>query len=631
MLLRESNLKQKNVMLICDSPVANEIKSGDKYTSVSNMGLLTSLRTGLVNNFSKKPSTYKGIISTDILTTYLDYDGPSEGNFDYRLEIVKGKDRLESNTYYKLENQKDVWVESRLWFEFNKLLEEIKVVQPKLIIVAGKWSLFLLTGCVSLINNMGKYNDKKPLGCLDKFRASVMQGSACFNLPTSIIVPIIHTVNAISMPDKLTTMELDIQKLGWMYNKIKELGVDYYIKPEKTYILGTDILTIGHHLGELLDRLDKGRVKVSIDIETMFHSIIDCIGITDSIDSGICIPFAYKNNANYWSIEDETTILCTIREIMLHPNCLHIGQNYSYDCQYFWKLWGLHVEPKEDTMILHHILYNYLPKNLAFLASRYCEFYTYWKDDITAIAENPETRWIYNVKDVCYTLEVLEVLEDILEGQDSKLKELYRFQMDKLSPAAISTMNKGVKVDVELKKELYTFFSRMLNDIVISIDEMLGFEFNLNSPQQKKKLFKDFFGMKLKIKKGKDSETCDAAAMLDYIEEYPLYKPFLVLLLEHASLKVFTNNFLGMKLDDDNRARTQYRIAGTDTGRLASTKNVWEKGANLQNLPSKGKLNIKYALELLGVQEDNIYDSGEDDFNNYMNSITYDEDDLLDE
>ena len=138
--------------------------------------------------------------------------------------------------------------------------------------------------------------------------------------------------------------------------------------------------------------------------------------------------------------------------------------------------------------------------------------------------------------------------------------------------------------------------------IRLKINSILGFEFNMNSTPQKKKLFKDFFGMELKLKKRKGqtaTETADAAAMLEYVEEYPMLKPFLTLMLEYNAIKVFTRTFLAAKTDEDGRMRTQYRVAGTDTGRLASTKNVWGTGCNLQNLPQEGKLPLYYALQVL--------------------------------
>jgi DNA polymerase I-like protein with 3'-5' exonuclease and polymerase domains len=629
MINRPSYPKQKNVMVINDVPVKSEVENEEKFSAPSNMNLLTSLRTGKVNNWSKtRNENHKGILSTDIFTTYLDYSCFEEGNFDFKNDFKKRKDLQEIHfgiieeslfiektietpiniaeavkiSFHKLDHQKDIYISNRLMLQFKSLLNEIEKVQPKLIIITGKWALFFLTGCTSLTTNQGNYKDKKPLGGLNKFRSSILQPAECWGIQNTIIVPIFHPVNAMAMPDKVPVMELDLQKLGWIYHTILSEGVDYYIKPDKEYIIGTTKEIVINYLQALFSRIKEKPTLVSIDIETMFHSITDCIGITASIDTGLCIPFAHVGCANFWSLDDETEILCLLREIMLHPNCLHVGQNYSYDCQYFYRLYGLNVKAKHDTMILHHLLYNYLPKDLAFLASLYCEFYTYWKGEIDATKETPETRWKYNVKDICYTLEVLQNLLDVLSVSDIKLQELYAFQMDKVVPLYTKVMNRGVRVDVKRKEELFNFFSSLMNDITKNINDILGMEFNQNSTPQKRKLFSDFFGITLKRKRG-GNETCDAQAMFEYIEEYPLYRPFLTLLLEYASLKVFTKNFLGMKLDIDDRARTSYNIAGTSTGRLASRKNAFGSGGNLMNIPEKGKINLRYALEVMEDHE----------------------------
>ncbi len=221
-------------------------------------------------------------------------------------------------------------------------------------------------------------------------------------------------------------------------------------------------------------------------------------------------------------------------------------------------------------------------------------------------------RWKYNCLDVDYTLEIEQVLQELLDQQPIELYRLYRFLIEELSPAAVKTMNRGVRIDVKRKQELYAFFSNLIEEVKAKIDDCLGFQFNLNSTPQKKKVFADFLGVKIKVRKGK--ETCDAAAMLEYIEDYPEYRPFLTLLLEHASLKVFTNNFLGMQLDDDDRARTQYGVSATNTGRLNSKKNVWGKGGNFQNIPEKGKIPLRYALQVLE-------DSNPEEANDYYSDI----------
>ena len=638
MLTRPKFPREKNVLIINDVPVKREIEDGEKFSSSSNLGILTALRTGRVNVYNSRPvNGYKGILATDINTTYLDYSYYGEedvaDNFDFNKEFRKRKDLKEINLedttevylvdkdverltkkslpkmiFIKLEHQKDVYISYRLNEQLQALIKEIQTVKPKLIILTGKWSLFFLTGCTSLAQTAGNVKDKKPLGGLVKFRSSVMQPHEVYELDETIIVPIYHPVHAIGMADKVPVMELDIQKLAWMYHTILDKGVAYYIRPDKKHIVNCEKWEILLYLDNLLKRLDEKPTLVSMDIETMYKSYIDCIGITDSIDFGMCIPFCTVSNPNLWSLEDEVEIMCKIKEVMEHPNCLHVGQNYSYECQYYYKLWNIDIVPSYDTMVLHHIMYNYLPKDLAFLASLYCEFYVYWKDDIEATQETPETRWVYNCKDIMYTLEILQVLLDKLHHSDGKLEELYFFQQQKLQPALITTMNRGVRVDKERKDELYKFFSGLMDDIVVKINDVLGMEFNQNSTPQKKKLFSDFMGIELKKKKG-GNETCDSKAMLDYINEYPLYKPFLTLLLEYSSLKIFTNNFLGMKLDDDNRARTAYNIAGTATGRLASRKNVWGGGGNFQNIPEKGKINLTYSVQAMEdtEQDDDAY------------------------
>ena len=624
MINRPKFPKQKQVLIINDVPVKNEISNGDTFSAISNMNLLTAFIKGGLNDPDKDANK---IPYGSIGTTYLDYtyygEGEIEGNFDFNKDFRKRKDLddrlcLAEVQFHHLPHQKDVYISDRLWQCLQSLLFEITSSKAKLIVTTGKWTLFLLTGCSSLASNTSKPSAPKPFGALAKFRASILQIHECWNIEHKhVFIPMYHTVNIISMPDKVFIFNYDIERICYVYNVIQEKGVEYYIVPEKEFIIADTKEKAFTYLDELLAVLDKGKTLVSIDIEPFFMSTIDCIGLTYETNRGWCIPFASKDNSSLWSIEDEIEILIKLREVLLHKNCLHVGQNYQYDCQYFYKLWGIHVNATHDTMVLHHLLHNKLPKDLAFLASLYCEHYTYWKGEREGTKEDPTTRWIYNCKDVCYTLEILLVLLDILEAtEDSSLQDLYSFQMNKLYPQLVKTMNKGIRINVEMKEELYSFFKSMLDKVPQKINELLGFEFNSNSTPQKKKLFKEYFGIELKTNKKKNVgfvETCDAKAMLSYIEEYPLLKPFLMILLEYSAVSKFTSTFLGMKLDDDNRARTQYKITGTAFGRLSSTKNVWGKGGNFQNIPEKGKVPMYYLLQLVEDIEsgDSIEDSME--------------------
>lgn len=599
--------KHKTVMVINDHPFKIELTNDSPFSSQSNMMLLSALRTGKLNPYEKTRSQHDGIFLDEIYSTYIEYQGFSENNFDYEQEVVNKKNKLPD--FQKLVGHKDVWISPRLYTEITNLVSEIEKVNPSLIIVTGKWSLFFLTTVASLTATQGSKKDRKPFGTLLKYRASILDvNKELLPNTNAIVFPLLHSVVAQSLPDKVSIMEWDYEKVGFVFKRIKAEGVHFY-KSEPVNNR-TDYETF---LQTLLNDLDNAKepIEVAIDIETMFHSIVDCVGLAYKQAEGTCIPFAHLGNSCYLSKEEETKLMLLLYDIFLHKNIAHVGQNYQYDCQYFTKLWLLPILAKEDTMILQHTLFNYLPKDLATLASIFCEKYSYWKDDVTASQTSPETRWLYNCKDVCFTLEVLEGQRQILDSQDKALKHLYRFTMDKFFPQLVETMNRGILIDVSKKEELYQSFSKLMEEVDADIVDLLknvsplgDIGFNKNSTLHRLKFFKDFLGITLKKKK--NSETTDAASMLTYMEDYPLYAPFLGTLLEYGSLKVMTKTFLGMKLDADNRARTQYGF--TSTGRLNSRKNVWGTSGNLQNIPEKGKINLSYALEVVeeGLENDSF-------------------------
>lgn len=640
MITRPSFPKKRNVMLINDTPVRNEIDNDEPFSSASNLGLLTALRRGKVDSYARVAPDYKGILSTDIYPTYLDYNTFDKENFDFKNDFKRKKDlqRMVINDreyliekdvsgfteavansfeYIKVEHQKEVYISKRLWIEFQGLLEEIRKVEPKLVIITGKWILFLLTGIGTLASNQGTWKDRKPFGNLHKLRGSLEEIHPCWGIENNpIVFPIYHTINALTMQNRIFIMEMDLQKAAEIYHKVKAVGVEYYKKPPKRFYLGVTADEEGNltlkkqlilfYLDRLLYRLETKPRHVSIDIETMFHSTIDCLAITDNINHAICIPFASANNPNLWSIEDEIDIQVKIREVLLHKNCLHIGQNYSYDCQFFYKLSKTIVAAKHDTMVLHHVLYGYLPKDLSFLASLYCEFYRQWKRESEATKETPAVRWEYNAKDVMYTLEVLEILLEVLSQCDQKLQDYYKFKQLEVSPILTDIMNDGVSINVKKKEELLLQFRDLLTHIEEMVNDLLGEQVNLKSSVQVKRIFTDLLQVAALKDKKRGTDTFGSDAMLVYREVYPLYRSFITLILEYRSIGVFVRTFLSAIVDDDNRMRTAYNVAGTVSERLSSRKNAFGTGANLQNLPSKGKLKLDYAYTELEEESTDI-------------------------
>lgn len=87
-----------------------------------------------------------------------------------------------------------------------------------------------------------------------------------------------------------------------------------------------------------------------------------------------------------------------------------VGQNFFNFDSNFYEMLGfrLPLEKCRDTMILHHLLWPELQHKLQFLARQYTR-HPYWKDEGAGWSpKNMRGMKIYNVKDVCVTLEIFD-------------------------------------------------------------------------------------------------------------------------------------------------------------------------------------------------------------------------------
>lgn len=195
--------------------------------------------------------------------------------------------------------------------------------------------------------------------------------------------------------------------------------------------------------------------------------------------------------------------------------------------------------------------------------------------------EQDVTRWRYNIKDILYTREIALNLQGVLRSQNPKLQEFYEFQQYHNAPALDRVMHRGIKIDLAKKDELFTQLTALLTDVEKKLEYLIGEPFNPKSLPQIKAVFKDLLGIKPIIDKKTGNESFSSGYMLQYLEQYPMYKPLITLILEYRSIGVFLRTFVSAKVDDDGRMRTSYNVAGTKTYRLASRKNAFGNGMNL--------------------------------------------------
>lgn len=179
---------------------------------------------------------------------------------------------------------------------------------------------------------------------------------------------------------------------------------------------------------ELLFILDSYRNSeyLSNDIETIypkaptktqpsqFYKILPgypiTIGLANSTDAGISFDLFRESTSETRELWKRLAIV--LRDV---PS---IGQNFfNFDANFYEMLgFKLPLDKCRDTMILHHILWPELPHKLQFLARQYTR-HRYWKDEGAGwSAKDMRGMKIYNVKDVCATLEIFHSeMEEIKE------------------------------------------------------------------------------------------------------------------------------------------------------------------------------------------------------------------------
>ncbi len=340
----------------------------------------------------------------------------------------------------------------------------------------------------------------------------------------------------------------------------------------------------------------KRPIKLAIDVETR-QGAEDCIGIAWSSTECICIPLTYMENALYWTEDEEVAIGELLHKLFKHKNCLHLGQNYSYDMQYFLRDWGIKVDCYQDSMVQHHTLFPSFDKALDFLGSIYCGTYRYWKGaGKEGSYKTNSVRWIYNCRDCCITYEACETLEAMYQRAPESIQYAYRFQQYELVPALVEIMNRGVRVKngekARLSQELLIPIQQHEEEMNYIMEE----PFNMNSPQQMQAVLYTLLDMPVQKSPTTYQVTTDKVALANLSDDYPLYRSLLNRITEYKALRKFRSTYLEMQVDTDQRMRTAYNPCGTGTFRLSSRKNAFGSGGNLQNTPTGGKTILGHDL-----------------------------------
>lgn len=196
-----------------------------------------------------------------------------------------------------------------------------------------------------------------------------------------------------------------------------------------------------------------------------------------------------------------------------------------------------------------------------------------------------EREWTYNGLDCCVTLEVFNVIEEML---DETTRRTYEFSKALQAPIMEMSM-RGVLVDqgrrYKVLNQTKDDIARVKGQLDEIIREGIGVEVQWSSPKQLNFLFYEVLELPVQRKRavnGKMVPTSNREA-LEKLGVYFTAEPICAHLLALRELDK-KRQFLETGIDTDGRMRTSFNIAGTNTGRLASSMSDFGTGTNLQNV-----------------------------------------------
>ena len=453
-----------------------------------------------------------------------------------------------------------------VWEGVSLLQREIEMVRPNVIIALGNVAMWALTG---------KWG-------VTTWRSSLLQCD--LELALDYKPKVIPTYSPTVVFRQWSWRQIMVHDLrrAKKHEKIRDVSpVDYQFIIRPSYETALEYLTALHLL------VVRRPTSLAVDIETRAGHTA-CIGIAWSSREAICFPLmCVERKEGYWSESEEAEISFRLYKLLTHPNCEVIGQNFSYDAQYFWR--HLHFLPnlKRDTMLAQHVCFSNMQKGLDFLSSMYCESHVYWKDDGKLWDEKTgeDQLWAYNCQDAVITFEVDQIEQRNVDVMG--LREVHDFQQALFWPV-LRTMNKGLRVD---KAERGNFAMMLVEEIATReqwLIDVLGFPVNIKSPKQMQELFYEILRQKPIFNRKTGGVTTDDEALNRIADREPLLRPVVKKVQELRSLGVFLSTFVNAPLDIDGRMRCSFNIAGTETYRFSSSQNAFNSGLNLQNIPKGG-------------------------------------------
>jgi DNA polymerase-1 len=350
---------------------------------------------------------------------------------------------------------------------------------------------------------------------------------------------------------------------------------------------------------------DKGLVAVDTETTSLDATQAKLVGISLSYIAGrACyIPLAHKAPAvqGLFNLGDDGAevgaadapeqvdfkqALDVLGDLFSDPTVLKIGHNIKYDAQVLAN-YGIYVKAVDDTMLLSYVLDCGLhAHNLDDLSKMHFDHTNIKFKEVAGVGKAQVTFDQVALDDALeYAAEDADMtwrLHEFLKPQliDQRMVTVYETLERPLIDILMRMERYGIKVDAKELKRLSDDFAFRLADLEKQVHALAGREFNVASPKQLGEVL--FDEMELPGgKKGKTGAYATGVEILDKLAADGHELPARV--LEHRQLaklkSTYTDALIAQINPETGRVHTSYSMAGTSTGRLASSD------PNLQNIP----------------------------------------------
>jgi uracil-DNA glycosylase family 4 len=317
---------------------------------------------------------------------------------------------------------------------------------------------------------------------------------------------------------------------------------------------------------------------ISFDIEVV-NEEISCISIAHTPYKVISIPF-YANGQDVFNPDQEGIIWRELGALLENPDITKVGHNITFDSTFIFIKYGIVTRNMKDTMV-YSICYPDFPKGLDLVTS-ICTKEPYYKDDGKKwfkIGGNIRDFWIYNAKDSAVCLESLPILEAEIQmqGNESAVE-----RQQSIIPSLVYMQARGIQAKKDEMNKAVLEYDIKVNELQIELNSLCSYSINPNSSKQLQDYFYIRKGIKPYISRTTGNVSVNAVA-LKRLSKRGFKEAQIIIEMRHL-IKI-KSTYLEMELDDDNRIRCSFNPVGTENGRLSSSKTIFGKGGNMQNLP----------------------------------------------